>query len=248
MLNYIILGIIQGLTEFFPVSSSAHLVIAEKLMGLSEHVLGLTVVLHLGTALSLIIFFFKDILRLLNKLNTVLLILVVTVITGIIGIAGKDFFEGIFSSVRLVAAALFVTGGILIATKKFMGQHRQNLNFKDAIILGFTQAIAIIPGISRSGITVSTLLFRKIERRIAFEFSFLASIPVILGAAILESKEISACLAINPLYIAAGFIFSFLSGLFSLWALKRIIQNAKLHYFGYYCIAMAVITLVFVKS
>jgi len=248
MLNYIILGIIQGLTEFFPVSSSAHLVIAEKLMGINEHVLGLAVVLHLGTILSLIIFFFKDILGLLNKINTILLILVVTVITGVIGIAGKDFFEGLFSSARMVAFALFITGAILIAAKKFVDGHRQDINFKDAFILGLAQAIAIIPGLSRSGVTISTLLFRKIERKSAFTFSFLASIPAVLGAAVLESKEIGSVLTANPLHIGAGFIFSFLSGLFALWLLKRIIRNAKLHYFGYYCIIIAALTLLYIRG
>lgn len=248
MLNYIILGIIQGLTEFFPVSSSAHLVIAGKLMGLGSQGLGLAVILHLGTALALVTFFFKDILRLINEFNTILLILVVTAITGVIGIAGKDFFEGIFSSVRLVACALFATGAILIVTKKFMGSRRQDLNFKDALILGFAQAVAIIPGISRSGITVSTLLFRKIERKSAFRFSFLASIPAVLGAAILEAKEINSCLRINPPHIAAGFVFSFLSGIFALWALERIIKNAKLHYFGYYCIIIAALTLLYIRG
>lgn len=247
MLNYIVLGIIQGLTEFFPVSSSAHLVIAENLMGLSGQEVEVAVILHLGTAFALVIFFFKDILRLLREVKTILLIAVVTVITGVIGITGKDFFESLFSSVRLVALTLVVTGFILIYAKRFMDAKREKINFKDALILGVTQAIAIIPGISRSGATISTLLFRGIERRSAFKFSFLAAIPAVFGAAILELDRIIPALEASTLSLSAGFIFSLLSGLFSLWALDRLIKNAKLHYFGYYCIIIAVFTLLFIK-
>ena len=247
MLNYIILGVIQGLTEFFPVSSSAHLVIMQKILGLSGQELALSVVLHLGTALALILFFFKDILRLLRDLKSLSLILVVSIITGTIAIAGKDFFEGLFSSPKLVAVALIITGSILILTRKFMDAKRNNLGIQDAMILGLTQGIAIVPGISRSGITISTLLFRKIDRQTSFKFSFLASVPVILGAALLEAKKIDFALKIEPINFAVGFTFSLLSGIFSLWVLKKVLHKAKFHYFGYYCILIAIAALVFVR-
>jgi undecaprenyl-diphosphatase len=243
MLKYIILGIIQGITEFLPVSSSGHLVIAQKLFAMSQDEVALSVVLHLGTCLALIIFFFRDILKLFRDIKTLSLIIIVTLITGIIGVAGKDFFESLFSSAKLVAVALIFTGIILILTKKFMDAKRNNLNIKDAVILGFTQAIAIVPGISRSGITVSTLLFRKIDRETAFRFSFLASIPAVFGAAMLEAKDIG--IAFNK-YFAVGFFFSLFTGILSLWIFKIILKRAKLHYFGYYCIIVAVITLLFI--
>lgn len=247
MLKYIILGIIQGITEFLPVSSSAHLVIAQKLFAMRGEEVALSVVLHLGTCLALITFFFRDILRLFRDIKTLSLILVVTLITGIIGVAGKDFFESLFSSARLVAVALIFTGIILILTKKFMDAKRSDLNIKDAIILGLAQGLAIIPGISRSGTTVSALLFRKLDRQTCFRFSFLASIPAVLGAVILESKGISFSVQNNFRNYALGFIFSLIGGILSLWFFKMVLRKAKLHYFGYYCIIVAVITLLFIK-
>ncbi len=247
MFKYVILGIIQGLTEFFPVSSSAHLVIMQKLLGISGSGVVISIILHLGTLLSLIIFFFRDILKLLRNIKLVSLIIIVTLITGIIGVSGRDFFEGLFSSTRAVAIALLFTGIILILTRKFTAAKRNSLNIKDAIILGFTQGIAIIPGISRSGITISTLLFRKLDKETSFRFSFLVSIPVILGATLLESKNISLTHVLDIKNLIIGFIFSLLTGIFSLWILKRILNKAKLYYFGYYCIFIAIITLLFIK-
>lgn len=247
MPQYIILGIIQGLTEFLPVSSSAHLIIAQKLLGIAGQELIISVVLHLGTCLALLAFFFKDILALFRSFKLLFLILVVTVITGIIGITGKDFLESLFSSARLAAVALIVTGTILFFASKFMNGKRNTPDLKDAIILGFTQAIAIIPGISRSGITVSTLLFRGITKEDSFRFSFLASIPVILGAALLEAKDIDFSQKLNTINLGVGLLVSFISGLFALFIFKKIIGKAKLHYFGYYCIIVAVLTLLFIR-
>jgi undecaprenyl-diphosphatase len=247
MLKYIILGIIQGFTEFFPVSSSGHLVIMQRVLGLTEHTVAVSVVLHLGTILALVIFFFKDILNLLRNIKLIAYILIVTIITGIIGISGKDFFEKLFDSPRLAALALIVTGIILILTRKFMDAKRNNLNAKDALILGFTQGIAIIPGISRSGITISTLLFRGIDRETSFKFSFLASIPAVFGAAILEAKDIGFACDIGINNLIAGFIASLLSGVLALALLRVILKKAKLHYFGYYCIIISIITLIFIK-
>jgi undecaprenyl-diphosphatase len=243
MFKYIFLGIVQGLTEFFPVSSSGHLVILKKLFGLKGDALAVAVVLHLGTTLSLLVFFFKDILQLLREIKLALSVLVVTLITGVIGVWGKDFFAGLFQSVQAVGIALMATGTILLLTKKFPASQRERINFKDAVSLGVAQGLAIVPGISRSGITISTLLFRKINRKICFRFSFLAAIPAILGAALLEARDVS--LVLHP-GLVAGFIFSFFSGLVALWSLRRIIEKAKLHYFGIYCMIVGILTLIFI--
>ncbi len=247
MFKYILLGMIQGLTEFFPISSSAHLVIAQKVLGILGEEVALIVVLHLGTALALIVFFFKDILAVLRNFKQIGLLLTVTAITGVIGVLGKDFFESLFTQVSLVACALLVTGSMLILARRFMEAKRDSLGIKDAVILGFTQGIAIIPGISRSGITISTLLFRGIDRFASFRFSFLVAIPVIFGAALLELKHIDAALKADFLNLALGFTSSFIFGIFSLVILKKVLAKAKLHYFGYYCIIIAILTLVFVR-
>jgi len=247
MIKYILLGIVQGLTEFLPVSSSGHLVLLQKVLGISAHQVAISVILHLGTLLAVVIFFWKDILNLLKNLKLLILSLIVVIITGTIGVLGKDFFEGLFSSPRLVGFAWIFTGLVLISTKSITQLDRDKLNFKDALILGLSQGLAIIPGISRSGITISTLFFRRINRSLAFTFSFLVSIPIILGAAILEAKEIQAIPKSEMISLAAGFSFSFIAGLVALLFLKRVINQAKFYYFGYYCFLMAAITLLFIK-
>jgi undecaprenyl-diphosphatase len=247
MLRYVILGIIQGITEFLPVSSSAHLVIMQKVLGVTGNEVAVSVILHLGTACALVIFFLKDLLGLLRSIRLIALLFTTTIITLIIGLLGKDFFESLFSSIVPSSIALIVTGAMLITTKNFMRGSRKEVNFKDAAVLGLTQSIAIIPGISRSGTTISTLLFRKLDIKTSFRFSFLAAIPVIFGAALLESKKIDLATKTEFKSLLLGFLSSFLVGISSLWVLKTVLNKAKFYYFGYYCIFIAIITLLFLR-
>jgi len=240
MSSYLLLGLLQGLTEFLPVSSSAHLVLVQKLLGLGEQVIPLTVVLHLGTCLSLLVFFSRDLLKTLRDVRMVFLILIVTVITGGIGLSGKHFFESLFESSRVCAGALVVTGTILLLTRGCRNQMKSSVGFKDALVLGFAQAAAIVPGLSRSGLTISTLLFRGITREESFRFSFLAALPAIFGAALLEAKDIGEAFKTHAVAYSIGFLVSFAAGLFALWLVGRAVRKAKLHYFGYYCIAAGV--------
>jgi undecaprenyl-diphosphatase len=219
----------------------------QKLFGITEEGLILPVVLHLGTSLALVVFFFQDILEVFRNLKLLSFIIIATIITGIIGISGRDFFAGLFMLPRMVAMAWLVTGMILILTRKFMDGKRNIVGMKDALIFGLMQGLAIIPGISRSGVTLCALLFRRIDRETSFRFSFLASIPVVFGAAILEAKDIGLASKLNLGNFAVGFIFSFFSGIVALRILKIILRKAKLHYFGYYCIFVAIITLLFIK-
>ncbi|MFA6384548.1 MAG: undecaprenyl-diphosphate phosphatase [Candidatus Omnitrophota bacterium] len=247
MIEYIILGLVQGVTEFFPVSSSGHLVVLERVFGLAEQGVAISIVMHVGTLVSVLIFFFQDIIGALRDKRMVLFILVVTCITGVIGVLGKDFFESLFTSVRFVAMGWIATGLILLLTRRFMGQGRKTVTIKDAVILGATQGIAIIPGVSRSGVTISTLLYRGIDRMKGFTVSFLVSVPVIAGAAVLEAKKINFVVSGNPVPLAIGFFCSFAAGLFALWILKRAIARARFHFFAYYCFVCAIITLIWVK-
>lgn len=238
---------IQGLTEFFPVSSSGHLVILQRLLGLTENGLAISVILHLGTAAALVVFFFRDLLELLSNLRMLALLFLVTVITSVIGLAGKDFFERLFDSTAYIAGALILTGITLILTRRFMKGERKALNLKDALILGVAQSIAIIPGISRSGSTISALLFRGLKKEEALRISFLAAIPVIFAAALFESRKIDLALKLEWPGMLLGFLASFLSGMIALKILKAVLRRARLYYFGYYCIFIAIITLIFVK-
>lgn len=271
MFKLLILGVVQGLTEFLPVSSSGHLVILEKFFGIDKNQLILGVIFHFGTLLSLLVFFYKEIIKIISdflgglQLNfqkksakaawqgsenfrLAVYILVVTAITGIIGIFGKDFFETLFNSVRTVSIALCATALILFKTKKYAKGDRgaKDLSFKDSLILGLSQGIAIIPGISRSGITISALMFRGIAREEAFRISFLASIPAVLGALLISLPEMgSVFVQYNFIYIFAGFMVSFLTGLLALKILKEIIKRASLVGFGYYCFFVVLLILVF---
>lgn len=247
MIKYVILGAIQGFTEFLPVSSSGHLIIAGKILGLHGEEVALSVILHLGTLLAVTLFFFKDILILFRDKKRLLLVILVTVITGSIGVLGKDFFEAMFTSVKVAAIALFVTGVILVFTKKARQAVKKSVGLKDSLVLSITQAAAIIPGISRSGITISTLIFRQVNKEESFRFSFLVSVPLILGAAVLESRKINLSLAHNYLNLGIGFLVSAITGFIALLFLKFVIGKAKFHFFGYYCLALSILTLIFIK-
>jgi len=231
------------LTEFLPVSSSGHLVLLQKLFRISGEEVAVSVVLHLGTLAAVCLYFFKDIVRAAKDKRMVLYIGAVTLITGAIGIAGRDFFEGLFSFPAAVCAAWLFTGLVLLATKRFPARGREAVTFKDSVILGFTQAVAIIPGISRSGMTISTLLFRGVAKKTAFSFSFIISIPAILGATLLEAKKIGFAVQGNAAALSAGFIASLGAGLVSLMFLKRALLKEKFHLFGYYCVAISLVTL-----
>ncbi|MDD5348072.1 MAG: undecaprenyl-diphosphate phosphatase [Candidatus Omnitrophica bacterium] len=243
MLAYIVLGIIQGITEFFPVSSSGHLLLAHRLLGLSGQEIALTVVLHLGTLLAVVVFFFRDIVKAARDVKMTAYIVLVTAITGAIAFAARGFLESLFSSLEVIIAAWFATGILLFLTKRSMEHKRRALSLLDSIILGITQAIAIIPGVSRSGVTISTLLFRKLDVRTAFSFSFLVSIPAILGAAVLEARKVGFALQGNMPNLAAGFFASLVAGLASLWLLKRVLAKARFYCFGFYCFGIAAVTL-----
>lgn len=247
MLEYIFLGLVQGITEFLPVSSSGHLAVMQHILGMRGEEVAVAVALHLGTLLSLAVFFFKDLVGLIRKPGLALLLFTTTAITAIIGFSGKDFFESLFRAPLAVAAALAINGIILIFTRGFSGGLREKIGIKDALILGLTQGVAVIPGISRSGITISTLLFRGINRESAFRFSFLAAIPVILGSALLEARHIAAVARAEALNLSAGFLASFLAGIIALAFLRVLLNKSRLYYFGYYSVAAAAAIILLVR-
>ncbi len=235
------------MTEFLPVSSSAHLVIFQDLLQIRENQLLLNIVLHLGTLAALIVFLFKDIKRLLKTkvLLYIFLATALTVAVVILGekILGEDFFESMFFSASRLALPLFITGLILLATKKFAKGARllPDLKITDALWLGIAQGLSVIPGLSRSGVTISTLLFRNVERETAFKFSFLASILAILGALFFKLKDFSSVAPCEFRCMLFGFSAAFLSGLLALKILLIVIRRARLHLFGYYCLALALV-------
>lgn len=250
-MKYVLLGIIQGLTEFLPVSSSGHLVIFQRLLDL-PHSIAFDVVVHLATALAVIVYFRKDIIELFTSKRKMLwLLLIGTVITGIIGLGFKDYFESLFSSVFAVGGFLILTG-VIILLGEWLGKGKRQLedmNIWDAIFIGLAQGCAIAPGLSRSGTTISASLGRGLNRTLAARFSFLLSVPAILGAGLVQSKAIfkagTVGIGIWPLIL--GFVAAFISGWIAIKIFMNIIQRTSIRMFAYYCFVIGILVLLLAR-
>ncbi len=246
-LKYVFLGIVQGLTEFLPVSSQGHLLVFERLLHLKVN-LAFDTVVHLGTALAAAVYFWRDIAQLFTGDRKMLwLILVATFFTGVIGLAFKDFFEALFSAFQYVGPFFIVTG-IVILLGEWIGKGKKSegqMNFMDAALIGLAQGAAIIPSLSRSATTISAALARDLDRRLAARFSFLVSIPAILGAGLVQSKAIlkAGTLGIGfwPLFL--GFLAALISGWLAIKLFMEMIQRTSLRVFAYYCFAIGVAVL-----
>jgi len=246
------LGLVQGLTEFLPVSSSGHLVIIQKLLNLGEQI-EFDVFLHFATLIAVLIFFRNDILEILKGilgksetgLKTLTGIIIGTVPTAIIGLLFKDFFEEKFSQPKTVAAMLLVTGFILWFSSVFsksdtVDKTYSNTKITDFLLVGLFQGIAIMPGISRAGITISAALLLGFNRAWAFKYSMLLSVPTILGAGLLELKNFS----VNTNILAGG-IIAILSGIIALYILSKIVIGKKFYIFSYYLWTVGIVGLLF---
>jgi len=240
----IILGIIQGLTEFLPISSSGHLVLAGAIFKLSSQSLFYDVCLHMGTLLAVLVYFRYEIIELFTKrLKWLGLLLIGSIPAGVVGVILRNRIEFIFNAPLFSAGFLLVTSVILFSTR-FAKEKDRDMEIRDAILIGIAQAIAIFPGISRSGITIATALFLGVAWRQAFEFSFLLSVPAILGAMVLEIKELTTVnLSIGSGVL--GVISSFLFGLLALWILKGFLRKGRFSVFGFYCLIVGVGSLLY---
>lgn len=252
----LILGIIQGITEWLPISSSGHLVIAQELLGL-EMPVAFDVMLHLATLIVVVVFFRRDIQRILKAVvkldfksyegRMALLIILGSVPTAFIGYFFHGFFISLFSNVLAVGVGLITTGFVLFMSKMKEGKRR--LNFFDSLIIGIAQAVAIAPGISRSGMTISAGLLRNVKREDAFSFSFLLSIPAIIGATIgtiiIEPGILFETAYLVPM--AIGMATAAIVGYFSLILLRKMIMKNRFHLFAYYCWILGLI-IIFLNS
>jgi len=246
----ILLGLLQGITEFLPISSSGHLVIAQHFIeGFDQPGVLFDVILHFGTLVAVVVYFRKEISAVINCLTfkatpedseskkLVLLIIAGTLPTVIIALAFKDIFEKLFTSLTTVGLMLIVTGTLLYFTKSIKTPDREekDLGVIDAVIIGFVQGMAIIPGISRSGSTIAAGIFRGINPVVAARFSFLLSIPAILGAIILELRGFNELsLTSVGTYFLGAFVAG-ISGFMAIAALMKILMTGHLRLFSYYC-------------
>ncbi len=257
----ILLGALQGFTEFLPVSSSGHLAVVESFMKLQEVPVLFDILLHLATLLVVIIVFRKRLLGIIISLfkrkeindedkanrKLFLMILVATFFTGIIGLGlnGLEVEKYLF----VIYILFIITGFILIGSKFWGGSiDYSNLGLKQGVITGISQGLGVLPGISRSGITISAALLSGMSREKAGEYSFLISIPAILGAFILEFKDAEGLMdMVDPLTIGVGMLSAFIVGLLSLKILLKLIQNGNLYLFSFYLIPLGSIGLIFFR-
>ena len=268
IIQAIILGVIQGLTEFLPVSSSGHLVLFQHLFGLKEAELFFDISVHIGTLVAVLIFFRKDIYAIIlsvlryckmifktgsfspanedSELRLALLIITGSIPTAIIGLLFHKIADQLFSSVLIAGSMLILTGIILFFTRFVKNSTKEVSLFslKDSLIIGISQGLAIIPGLSRSGTTIATGLFLGLNHETATRYSFLLSIPAILGASLLSFGDLSGSASVPIKTAITGAIASSIAGYLALKFLFYIVRRGRLHYFSPYCLAIGIFSLI----
>lgn len=284
ILQSILLGIVQGITEFLPVSSSGHLAILQNIFHVeTDGGMLFDIMLHAGTLVAVFVVYYKDIWRMivealsmcgdiclnirtffLNKIHKtslryrrivhnnyrkfVVLIIVSTIPTGIIGVLGKDLIEQAGNTLLIPGICLLITGVLLLIadlTPEGRKMPRQ-VTYKEGILIGAAQGIATLPGISRSGTTIAVCLLCGLERKFAVKYSFILSIPAVLGAAVLEIKDVIA----EPIEMgqigiyAVGMVFAAVVGYVCIKTMLVVVRNKKFKYFSYYCFAVGAVAIV----
>lgn len=254
ILQALVLGVVQGVTEFIPISSSGHLVLVPWLLNWDNPGLAFDAMLHLGTLFAVVAFFWRDLKELIiggvlsikersladePRRKIAWLILVGTIPAAVIGFALEDFFEGLFAAPLWVGIFLLVTGMLLTMSERWSRRslEMQELTWLDTLIIGLGQALAIAPGISRSGATISAGLWRGLQREAAARYSFLLATPIILGAGLFKLKDLweASPISLSPLALLAGFLAAALSGFLSIRFLLGYLQKRGLYPFAIYC-------------
>ncbi|MCD6408163.1 undecaprenyl-diphosphate phosphatase [bacterium] len=240
MRDAVILGVVQGITEWLPVSSSGHLVLFQKFLNLKGGI-SFDIFLHFSSLLVIFIFFWEDIKKVakgffsfkkeLYEFKLGCYIIVSSLITAIIGIPLNFCLEKI---TFLLPFAFFFTS-LLLFLSRVDGEKR--MDFKRAVLIGFIQGISLIPGISRSGATISTARISGVSEKDAFRYSFLIAIPSFLGAVLIKLKDFKF---ISPSFLLTGFLISFITGIFSLYLLRKIVYTNKLYLFGFYTLMVGI--------
>ena len=263
ILEAIVIGTVQGLTEFLPISSSAHLVLLPPLLGWNDAFLNspaFTVMLHMGTLAALLAYFWRDLLRYGlagvaalregrvgdDPDRRLALLLAASVIpAAIIGVVLEDFIDSFFREQLLAVAALLVIGAALLFIGERLARHTrqmEELSVGDALLIGFAQALALFPGISRSGITIAAGLLLGLERAAAARFAFLMGTPIIAGAGLWKTRELigPGAVAFDPPVLAAGMVAAALAGLVAIGALLAFLRRYSTDVFILYRIGFAV--------
>ena len=249
ILEALLLGIIQGITEWLPVSSSGHLALAQNFLKIEQPVV-LDLWLHVATLLVVFLIFHKELLNVIKGFFTfnpknrdfmlAVYLIIGSLITGVIGVIFNDFFVNAFENLRIIGIGFLITAGFLFFSKH--GKNNKSLNLVDAVVVGLVQGLSILPGVSRSGSTISSGLIFNARREEIAVFSFLLAVPAILGGFVFQFNQSGFTIAIVPLVI--GFLASFVFGYASLKWLLKVIYHGKFHYFGWYVLILGIITLI----
>ncbi len=281
-----VLGVVQGVTEFLPISSSGHLVLFQNLFGMKEPMMAFDIALHGGTLLAILAFFRRDILDILKDFvgsvqravskkpasavssqppyeggrasscpaggpphrGLWVCILITLVPTGILAVCFKHLFETAFANLIFVAVAWFVMGLLLILSPRFSKGQRDLsvVHYGDAFWIGLVQGIALLPGVSRSGSTILAGMFLGIKKEDAAKFSFLISIPAVVGAIVMDLKDGIQYFSAHTAVVLAGFLAAAITGYFVIRWLMGLIRHGRFFLFGYYSIAVSLFALTFV--
>ena len=263
LLKYIILGIVQGFTEPIPVSSSGHVFILKKLMGITTNDLNFEIVVNFGSLLAILLIYKEDIIRLIKNFFKYFkvkndetkkdfkycwLIVLGSIPVGIVGFLWKDQIETALNNVKIVGISFLLTSLFLFLVRNIKGVKKdKNLSWKDALVVGLTQVVAVIPGISRSGSTLIGGLFRDLDRDTALRYSFMLYIPVSLGTTLLGFKNLLEMRNIHDLVLpyGLGFIASFIVSFFTLRWFIGVVKKGNLKYFSIYTLILGLLILIF---
>ena len=252
IIQAIILGIVQGFAEFLPISSSGHLLLLQNIFGIEYNLLTFSVILHMGTLIPVLIVYFDEIIILIKNpfQKTTFLLVLGTLPTVIVVLLFGDIIDELFESANFLALGFVVTGILLLITDYSENGKKKNadITYKDALFVGFVQAVAVTPGISRSGSTIAGAISRGIDRKSAAKFTFLLSIPAVLGAIVLEIRHIivgtTDVLTFEVVPMTAGFFASMISGYLAIKIMLKIIVISKLRYFSYYMFVSGILIFV----
>ena len=244
----IVLGIVQGIAEFLPISSSGHLVLGEALLNLPSEDMAFEIAVHVGTLFSILFVFRRELFKIVHDFPVLLAIIVATLPVVCVGLLLKKQLELAFASPLAAGIALCFTAGVLWVTQWFdRGQTElSQITLRQAIIVGLFQAVAPIPGISRSGVTIVSGLLSGLNREAAAKFSFLIAIPAISGAAVLESVSLireSTSTNVHSIVLATEAVVAFVVGILALQGLLKVIAARKLHAFAWYCLTVGLLTI-----
>ena len=253
----IVLGLVQGLTEFFPVSSSGHLILAQYLLGVEvDSNMLLSILFHFGTLLSILIVFFHDVIDLFKQPKKLLFLLVASIPVAVVGFTLKDFVDKTFYNAQVLSLTFAFTAIVLLLVEIISKKSKlplENFSFKTALAMGFAQTIAILPGVSRSGLSISAGILARGEKSEVAKMSFLMSIPVVGGSLLLEIKDFFDVINQGQQVFVGewwvlilGIVVSAVSGIFAIKVMVKLIPNANFKGFSIYLFALAVALAIFI--